>query len=54
MAIWSSGLGSPGCCSEMIFPALWKDCMKKCSYVVNREGCLRGLKRVIVFDMNMS
>ena len=46
MAIWSSGLGSPGCCSEMRFPALWKDFMKKCSYGVNREGCLRVLRRV--------
>ena len=51
MAICSSGLGSPGCCSEMRFPAWWKDCMKKCSNGVNREGCLRGLRRVIVFSM---
>ena len=27
-ASWSSGLGSPGFCSEMSFPALWRDCMK--------------------------
>ena len=33
----------------MRFPALWKDCIKKCSYGINREGCLRGLRRVIVF-----
>ena len=51
MAIWSSGLGSPGFCSEMRFPALWKYCIKKCSYGVNREGCLRSLRRVIVFSM---
>ena len=51
MAIWSSGFGSPGFCSEMSFPALWNDCIKKCSYGVNREGCLRGLRMVIVFSM---
>jgi hypothetical protein len=28
---------------------LWNDCIKKCSYGVNREGCLRGLRRVIFF-----
>jgi len=49
MAIWSSGLGSPGFCSEMSLPTLWSDCIKKCSYGVNREEFLRGLRRVIVF-----
>ena len=51
MASWSSGLGSPGFCSEMILPALWSDCIKKCSHVVNREVLLRGLRRVTVFSM---
>ena len=44
-------IGFAGVCSEMRFPALWKDCIKKCSYGVNREGCLRGLRRVIVFSI---
>jgi len=47
MASWSSGLGSPGFCSEMSLPALWSDCIKKCSYGVNREVFLRGLRKVI-------
>ena len=42
MASWSSGLGSPGFFSEMSFPALWNDCIKKCSYGVNREGFEEG------------
>ena len=49
MAIWSSGLGSPGFCSEMSLPALQSDCIKKCSYGVNREGFFRSLRRVIFF-----
>jgi len=51
MAIWSSGLGLLGLCSEMSFLALWYDCIKKFSYGVNREVFLRGLRRVIVFSM---
>jgi len=51
MAIWSSGLGSLGFCLEMSLPALWHDCIKKCSYGVNREVFLRGLRSVIVFSM---
>ena len=50
MAIWSSGLGLLGFCSEMGLPALWNDCIKKCPYGVNREEFLRGLRRVIVFS----
>ena len=38
-----------GFAGVLSFPALWNDCIKKCSYGVNREGCLRGLRRVIVF-----
>ena len=60
MASWSSGLGSPGFCSEMSLPALWSDCIKqrssrykKCSYGVKREVFLRGLRRVIVFAMGL-
>ena len=49
MASWSSGLGSPGFFSEMSFPALWNDCIKKCSFGVNKERCLMGLRRVIFF-----
>jgi len=44
-------LGLPGFCSEISLPALWSDCIKKCSYAVNREEFLRGLRRVIVFSM---
>jgi len=51
MAIWSSGLGSPGFCSEMSLPDLWNACIKNCSYGVNSEGFLRGFRRVIVFSM---
>jgi hypothetical protein len=51
MSIWSSELGSPGFCSEMSLPALWRDCIKKCSYGVNREAFLRGLRSGIVFSM---
>ena len=51
MAVWSSGLGSPGFCSEMSLSALWSDCIKKCSYGVKREEFLGGLRRVIVFSM---
>ena len=29
-------------------PSLWKDCMKKSSCGVNREGVLRGLRRFMV------
>jgi hypothetical protein len=36
---------------ETSFPALWNDCIKKCSYGVNREGYWRGLRRVIVFSV---
>jgi len=32
--------GSPGFCSEMSFPFLWKDCMKKRSFVVSMEEVL--------------
>jgi hypothetical protein len=49
MASWSSGLGSPGFCSEMSLPALWSDCIKKCLYGVNREVFLRGLKGSLFF-----
>jgi hypothetical protein len=42
MAIWSSGLVSPGFCSEMSLPALWSDFINNCSYVANREEFLRG------------
>ena len=48
MAGWSRGLASMGLCSEMCLPALWSDCLKKCSYGVNKEVSLRGLTRVIV------
>jgi hypothetical protein len=48
---WSSGLGSEGFCSEMNLPALWSDCIKKCSCWVKRELFLRGLRRVIVFSI---
>jgi len=48
MAIWISGLSLPGLTSEMSLLASWYDCIKKCSYVVNREVFLRGLRRVIV------
>jgi len=51
MAIWSSGLGSPGFCSGMSLPALWNDCIKKCSYGVNREEILSGLRRVNFFSI---
>ena len=36
---------------EMSSPALWNDCIKKCSYGVNSEGYSRGLRRFIVFSM---
>jgi len=42
MAIWSSGLGSPGFCLDISPLALWSDCIKKCLYGVNREEFLRG------------
>ena len=51
MAIWSSGLVSPGFCSETSLPDLWNACIKNCSYGVNREVFLRGFRRVIVFSM---
>jgi len=51
MAICSSGLGSPGFCSEMSLPAFWSDCINTCSYGVNREEFLRGLRRVFFFSM---
>jgi len=44
MVSWSSGLRSPGLCSEMSLPALWSDCIKKCSCGVNREEFLRDLR----------
>jgi len=50
MAIWSSGLGSPGFCSEMSLPDLWSACIKNCSYGVNREVLLRGFRRDMVFS----
>ena len=37
-------MGLPGFCSELSFHALWNDSIKKCSYGVNREGCLRGFE----------
>ena len=41
-------VGLPGFCSEMSFPSLWKDCMKKSLCGVSREGLLRGLRRFMV------
>jgi hypothetical protein len=45
MASCIRGLSSPGFCSEMSFPSLWRDCMKKCSYGVSREVVLMGFGR---------
>jgi len=33
----------------MSLPALWNYCIKKCSYGVNREEILWGLRRIVVF-----
>jgi len=49
MAICSSGLGSPGFCSEMSLPGFWSDCINTCSNGFNREEVLRGLRRVFFF-----
>ena len=51
MASCFRGLGSPGLCSEMSLPSLWKDYMKNCSCGVSREGVLRGLRRFMVVFM---
>jgi hypothetical protein len=51
MASSGSGSGLLGLCLEMSLPAFWSDCVKKCSYGVNKEVFLRGLRRVIVFSM---
>ena len=51
MANWSIGFGSPGFCSEMSFPSLWREWIKNCLYGVSREVLLRGLRRVIVLSM---
>jgi hypothetical protein len=48
MASCIRGLGSPGLCSEMSLPSLWKDNMKNCSCGVSREGVLSGLRRCMV------
>jgi len=42
-----------GFCLEMSLLALWNDCIKKCSYGVNREEFLRGLRRVTVFSTGL-
>ena len=43
MTVRSGGLVSQGFWSEMILPALWPDCIKKCSYVGIREVYLRRM-----------
>jgi len=40
MARRSSGFGSPGLCSEMSFPSLWKEYVQYCLYGVSREVLL--------------
>jgi hypothetical protein len=45
MASWIRGMGSSGLCSGMGLPSLWRDCMKKSSYGINKEELLRGFRR---------
>jgi hypothetical protein len=51
MARWIMGLGSPGLCSEMSLPSLWRDCMKKSLYGVSTEEVLKGFRRFMVVFM---
>jgi len=53
MASCTRGLDSQGFCSEMSFPSLWKDCMKKSLCGVSSEGVLRGLRRFMVVFMGL-
>ena len=53
MASRISGFGSPGLCSEMSFPSLWRECIQYCSYGVRREVLPSGLRRVIVLSMGL-
>ena len=51
MASRRSGLGSPGFCSGMSFPSLWRECIQYCSYGVSRDVLFSGFRRDIVWSV---